>query len=476
MASIAALGGRPAAESGGTSAAFTQAPLALGVSRPVGRMMEEPTMNARTCLRTAIRSSAAVAAAVALAVQGAPGVALADETCQSPYMQKIVGHEDFVYVWTLGEKGVADGQDSLVVVDVREGSPTLGRVTHRASVGSWNEAHHGGFTDDRTRLWLGGLDTSRIFIFDVAKDPAKPTLVKTLNDVPAVTGGLVGPHTFVALPGRMLVAFLSNTRGTGETGFAEFTNDGRFIRAVRMPKAAPYGYDLRVNVHLNRMLTSAFTGKSTYMVTLADVLKRPEPAKSFGHQMVVWNLHTRAPLQVLDVPGAPLEIRWALRPENRYAFTATALTHQIYLIHQKDDGTFAATAVGDLGDVLPVDISLSKDDRYLYVVGFMTGEVQQWDVSDPFRPKRLRSLKVGESANMISQSWDGRRLYVTNSLLSRWDKPGPFFMKRILVADDGNLSLDPDVSVDFGPIGRPHQMNFGSAALYGTRASGAKPR
>lgn len=26
----------------------------------------------------------------------------ADETCQSPYMAKITGQEDFVYVWTLG--------------------------------------------------------------------------------------------------------------------------------------------------------------------------------------------------------------------------------------------------------------------------------------------------------------------------------------------------------------------------------------
>ncbi|WP_420840947.1 hypothetical protein [Bathymodiolus platifrons methanotrophic gill symbiont] len=42
----------------------------------------------------------------------------ADETCQSPYMAKIVGQEDFVYVWTLGMQGVGDEQDKLVTVDV----------------------------------------------------------------------------------------------------------------------------------------------------------------------------------------------------------------------------------------------------------------------------------------------------------------------------------------------------------------------
>ena len=39
----------------------------------------------------------------ALALLG--GTASADETCMSPYMAKIVGQEDFVYVWTLGMPG-----------------------------------------------------------------------------------------------------------------------------------------------------------------------------------------------------------------------------------------------------------------------------------------------------------------------------------------------------------------------------------
>ena len=43
----------------------------------------------------------------------------ADETCQSPYSQPITGQEDFVYVWTLGMKGVGDESDKLVTVDVR---------------------------------------------------------------------------------------------------------------------------------------------------------------------------------------------------------------------------------------------------------------------------------------------------------------------------------------------------------------------
>ena len=106
----------------------------------------------------------------------AAGAAWADETCMSPYMAKITGQEDFIYVWTLGEEGVGDEQDKLVTVDARPGSDTYGKVVASLSVGGRNEAHHSGLTDDRLYLWAGGLDTSKIFIFDVHTDPAKPTL------------------------------------------------------------------------------------------------------------------------------------------------------------------------------------------------------------------------------------------------------------------------------------------------------------
>jgi len=84
-----------------------------------------------------------------------PGAASADETCMSPYMAKIVGQEDFVYVWTLGVEGVGDEQDKLVTVDVRPNSDTYGEVVHSLSIGGRNEAHHSGLTDDRRYLWAG---------------------------------------------------------------------------------------------------------------------------------------------------------------------------------------------------------------------------------------------------------------------------------------------------------------------------------
>jgi methanethiol oxidase len=120
-------------------------------------------------------------AAAVLASGAFVAPARADETCQSPFLPKVTGQEDYIYVWTLGVKGVADGNDSMVTVDVTPGSGRYGQIVHRAPVPGQHEAHHAGFTDDRRFLWAGGLDTSQMFIFDVASNPAQPKLVKTIK-------------------------------------------------------------------------------------------------------------------------------------------------------------------------------------------------------------------------------------------------------------------------------------------------------
>src|SRR5512138_2592358 len=154
--------------------------------------------------------------ALALAFSAAlPLPALPDETCNSPYMANLIkGQEDFVYVWTLGVEGLGDGQDKLVTVDVNPASKTYGKVVSSVSVGERGEAHHMGFTDDRRHLWAGGLASNNIFVFDVASDPAKPKLVKTISSLGEKSGWL-GPHTFYAMPGRMLVGNLSNVKDKG---------------------------------------------------------------------------------------------------------------------------------------------------------------------------------------------------------------------------------------------------------------------
>jgi selenium-binding protein 1 len=294
----------------------------------------------------AVTSRASFACAVVLAAMIAVPVALqADETCQSPYMPKITGQEEYLYVWTLGEVGLGDESDKLVTIDVRPGSKTYGKVIHTAPVPGRNEAHHGGFNDDRTRLWLGGLDTSKIFLFDVKSDPSKPKLVKTIDNFVKESGGVVGPHGHYALPGRMVIAGLSNDKDhSGRTALVEYSNEGEYIATHWMPMtddtygakvervADGYGYDIRVLPRKNIMLTSSFTGWSNYMMDVGKVLQDEEAMRRFGQTVVVWDLHARKPLKVLHVPGSPLEIRFAWGEEHNYAFTATSLTSQLWLV------------------------------------------------------------------------------------------------------------------------------------------------
>src|SRR3954466_15771576 len=170
-----------------------------------------------------MKPSSILAAILSGLVQLANPSARADETCSSPYLTRIEGQEEFIYVWTLGVEGLGDGSDKLVIVDVKPGSANYGKVIHTHSVGGRNEAHHGGFTDDRRQLWLAGLESSKIFIFDVHAAPAKPKLVKTISDFDKTAGGAVGPHGAYALPGRVLIPCLSNSRDHGgHTALVEY--------------------------------------------------------------------------------------------------------------------------------------------------------------------------------------------------------------------------------------------------------------
>jgi methanethiol oxidase len=400
--------------------------------------------------------------------------AFADETCNSPYMTGLIkGQEDFVHVWTLGEPGLGDGSDKLVTVNVNPASKSYGKVIDKISVGGRGEAHHMGFTDDRKYLWAGGLDDSKIYVFDVGTNPSHPKLVRTIDNLTAKTG-YVGPHTFYALPGRMLIGNLSNSAAKdGVTGMSVYNNKGDFVAKYDMPtgtikqvKGDGYGYDVAVNPAKNALLTSSFAGWNNYMRDLGDVVKDPEAMKHFGNTLVVWNLKTMQPDQVLAVPGAPLEIRWALPEGKNWAITATALTSQLWLVKQDAQGAWGAKDVAAIGDPakipLPVDISITSDARGLWVNTFMDGTTRYFDLSDPEHPKQTYSKHTGSQVNMVSQSWDGTRVYITSSLLSKWDKKGADNEQFLRAFHWDGHELTAAFEIDFTKekLGRPHHMKF----------------
>jgi len=416
-----------------------------------------------------------MAVLVAVFVGGAVRPALADETCNSPFMSNLIkGQEDYVYVWTLGIEGVGDGSDKLVTLDVNPASARYGKVIHSVPVSRRGEAHHMGFTEDRRFLWAGGLDDSRIYIFDVYTNPARPRLVRTLDDLPQVTQ-LVGPHTFYAMPGRMLVQFLSNTQDHGGvTGMAVFTNKGDLIRTYTMPISNGgdgYGYDIGINPQKNVLLTSSFAGWNNYMMDLGKLVQDAQAMQRFGNTMVLWDLKAMTPQKILSVPGAPLEVRWSLRDGDNWAVVATALTSKIWLIKQDAGGEWQARDVATIGDPskipLPVDISIAANGKGLWVNTFMDGKTRYFDLSDPQAPRQTYEKVTGKQVNMVSQSWDGKRVYITSSLLANWDKRGDSDEQflRAFKWDGNELSLAFEVDFLKEKLGRAHHMKFGSNAI-----------
>jgi hypothetical protein len=125
--------------------------------------------------------------------------------------------------------------------------------------------------------------------------------------------------------------------------------------------------------------------------------------------------------------------------------------------------------------------SLSLDDRFLYVSCFGTGEFLQYDVSDPFHPRKTGSVHLGGivrkaahpkqpktplngAPQMVELSRDGKRIYFTNSLYASWDAQFyPEGIKSWMVKLDakpgGGMEIDPQFFVDFGEL-RGHQVRL----------------
>ena len=98
-----------------------------------------------------------------------------------------------------------------------------------------------------------------------------------------------------------------------------------------------------------------------------------------------------------------------------------------------------------------------------------------FDLSDPHAPKQTYEKHTGRQVNMISQSWDGKRVYITSSLLANWDKAGPDNEQFLRGFTWDGKELTPAFEVDFTreKLGRAHHMKLGSKVL---RTAYAAPR
>jgi selenium-binding protein 1 len=375
------------------------------------------------------------------------------ETCISPYIKSLKQPEKAMYLWALPTDPT--GQDFLAVIDVHLASPTYGKILKKIEVGSaGNEAHHIGYTDDRAKLWAASLNSNRFFIFDVASDPINPKLIRTIDNVAKLTG-LSGPHTPYAIPGRMLISMASGPDGTGPGGLAEFTNDGEFVASHQSPD---HIYEPVVKPEFNRMLTSSWVSQKTIM-TPGDKWN----PKDFSNTLQVWDFKERKIIQTLT--GEPISIaqRWMLKPGARHGYNISFPGNSIWMFRMDEDGKFSYKKAAELRPgCMPGDMRQSPDDKYVYISCFVGSEIQAWDVSDPDNIKLHDTIQGVVQPNMMHMTYDGHRLYFTNSALSTTDYSPRYAMQLIQIGPDGRMKLDPNFKIDFtkapdGPA-RPHDM------------------
>src|SRR5690606_28998095 len=230
----------------------------------------------------------------------------------------------------------------------------------------------------------------------------------------------------------------------------------------------------------------------------------------YGNALHVWDLKTRKHVEKLDLGAEQqmvLELRPAHNPRRAYGFVGVVislkdLSSSIFLWYRDQtsgewktkkvieipaepaDASLLPPVIAPFGAVPPLvtDINLSLDDRFLYVSCWGTGELRQYDVSDPFSPKLTGSVRIGGIVNrtphpknpdqalnggpqMVEISRDGRRVYLTNALYSPWD--AQFYpdgirgwVAKIDTNPAGGVSLDERFLVELEDGLRPHQVRL----------------
>jgi selenium-binding protein 1 len=408
--------------------------------------------------------------------------------------------EEFLYLACLRTGTGVDKPDLLAVIDAENGAivhetpmPHAGDELHHFGWNRCSSACHG---PDRSHLVVPGFRSSRIYIVDVATDPRRPRIEKVVEAEELVAKtGYTRPHTVHCMPGEnVVVSMLGDGNGGGGGGFAvldakTFEVKGRWENGGAKPSL---NYDFWYQPRKNVLVSSEFGEPNAYEDGFdpADV-----EAGRYGRRIHFWNLEERRLEQSVDLGDSglvPLEIRWLHDPDAESGFVGAALSSTIFHF-TRDNGAWKAEQVLGIEGVeqegwpfpvpgLITDLVLSMDDRFLYLSNWLHGDLRQYDVSDPRKPRLTGQLQLGGvlgrpldgdrelngGPQMLQLSFDGRRLYVTNSLYSTWDNQ--FYpelrswLLRVNCGPDGGMELDEDFFVDFhdrvdGPA-RAHEVRL----------------
>lgn len=338
--------------------------------------------------------------------------------------------ERYLYVSTIAQS--QSDPDFVSVVGADPQRPDFGRIVARVDMPNvGDELHHFGYSSDQKRLIVPGLFSNRIHVLDVL-GPGKHLRVRAVNENLAHSSGYIIPHSVIApATGPLLVTMLGAATETTQPGGMVTIDDktGAFVghfgpgpERSANDLGPKYMYDFDSLPEANRGISSTFGPPA-----LCGAGINPG---CLGDEVAVWDLQARRVIQVANLGphSGALEVRFIHRHGTRRAFINTPGTSAVWLAHDDDkDGLFQFQQVLDSSDglLLPVDMLLSYDQKYMYITNWFGNTVQQFDITDPFNPVLTASVAVPHP-NMLRLSPDNRRLYVSNSLLSTWDNDTAF--------------------------------------------------
>jgi methanethiol oxidase len=414
--------------------------------------------------------------------------------------------------------------DGLGVVDVDPNSSEYGKIVHTVMMpNKGDEFHHFGWNAcssalsplsghaflERRYLIIPGLRSSRIYVIDTKPDPTQAKIYKIIEPEEVFRKtGYSRPHTIHCGPEGIYVSTLGGGGPNGTEGppgifvmdCETFDVLGRW-EMDRGPQDKHY--DFWWNLPRDYMVSSEWALPPQFEkgIVPEDLLDN-----KYGHRLHFWDLRARRNVQTIDLgPNhqMALEVRPAHDPIKEYGFVGvvvdtTNLEGSIWT-WWREGGKFHCekTAVispepaekeklppllQGFGAVPPLitDIDLSLDDRFLYVSCWGTGEMRQYDVSDPRAPKLAGSVHIGGIARrtahpngkafgggpqMVEISRDGKRVYWTNSLYSTWDDQFypdgvPGAMVKADIGANGDIGLDKNFWVEFPKGYRSHQIRL----------------
>jgi len=426
----------------------------------------------------------------------------------------------YVAILNVAENG-AQRPDALAVMDVKPGSSTYGKLVGRLEMPNiGDELHHFGWNAcssalcpyaphphvERRYLLVPGLKSSRIHIVDTQPDPRQPKIVKVIEaEELARKTGYSRPHTSHCGPDGIYMSALGAPNGDGPGGVFMLDHESFEVKSAWEADRGPQylAYDFWWHLGHDTLISSEW---GTPNMVEHGVIPDQLLAGKYGHQIHVWDLRSRKHVQALDLGPEQqliLELRPAHDPTKTYGFVNAVvslkdLSSSIWVWY-RDGNQWAIKKVIEIPaepaspDQLPpalkpfsavaplvTDINLTLDDRFLYVSCWGTGELQQYDVSDPFSPKLVGSVRLGGIVSkaahpstgplnggpqMVEVSRDTKRVYVSNSLYASWD--AQFYpegikgwVAKLDAGPNGGLTPDPNFFLEFDEGERPHQIHL----------------